>query len=44
MLVQEPNITVSILRGFIQEWMEIDEETHSQTSGGTWGVLWKSGR
>jgi hypothetical protein len=29
-------------RSFIQKQMESDAKTHSQTSGGGWGVLWKS--
>lgn len=31
-----------LLRGFIFQLMEIDAETHSQTSGRSWRVLWKS--
>jgi hypothetical protein len=39
---QEPSVTV--LRGFIQQLMEIDAETHRQTLGWALGVLWKRQR
>lgn len=32
------------LRGFIQQRMETDADSHSQTLGGAWGILWKRGR
>jgi hypothetical protein len=35
---------VSDLKFVIQQWMEIDVETNSQTFGGEWGILWKRGR
>lgn len=38
---QEPRIT--LLRGFIQQRMETDVHTHSQTSGGIWGLFGRVG-
>ena len=32
-----------LLRGFTSQLMETDAEIQSQTLGGAWGVLWKSG-
>ena len=35
---------ICLLRGCMQQWMVVDAETHSQTSGRAQGVFWKSGR